>query len=76
MTAKLVASYKGCGIWRSDWTTTVHVRRPHSIGLREELRPCYTINGKVSKAAAKRPFLTTVAQCKEWITAVLDGDEW
>jgi hypothetical protein len=55
-------AYKGCGIWRSSAMT--------SIG--NQYRYLYSINGRHSKPAEKRPFLTSIKSAKEWITGMDD----
>lgn len=38
-------------------------------------KPLYDINGRLSKAAARRPFLSSVEEAKEWIDTELTADE-
>lgn len=55
--------YKGCTIRRS------------SSRHADSLKPLFGIEGRFQKPAAHRPFLTSVAQAKEWIADAAVADE-
>ena len=60
--------YRGYKIVESDWTTTV------KVGFdREEVRPVYVIPGL--KERPSHPFLTSVAEAREYIDLELDARE-
>lgn len=59
--------YRGCEIIRTNMTTTVRRTFFGRDGLKEQLRPIYAIRGRVNKPAGLRPFITSIAEAKEWI---------
>lgn len=62
-----VTFYKGCAIVRSDSHTTV--RRRYG----EALVPLYRVKGTVEKPEGRRPFLTSIADAKRYISQEIDA---
>lgn len=60
--------YRGYRIVESDWTTTVKIGHD-----KEEVRPVYVIPGLKERPSS--PFLTTVAEAREYIDLELDARE-
>ena len=56
--------YKGYTFWKVHTTTEVILKAPNGNPY-TAIRNLYEIDGL--KEAGKRPFLTSVAQCKEYI---------
>ncbi len=64
---RVLETYKGFDIVETDWTTEV------KAGGREEVREVLVIMGLKERPSS--PFLTTLAECRDYIDAELAGRE-
>ena len=62
-------TYKGYVFYRTDTTTTVRYQR----GLEWLERPMHVYEIEGLKPAGKRPFLTTMQACRDYIDSVVEG---
>jgi len=63
----MTTRYKGCTISRSNASTTV-LRSNGSLASWEVTVPLYDIEGAVTKPHGLRPFITSIADAKRYIT--------
>jgi len=63
----MTTRYKGCIISRSNASTTV-LRSNGGLGSWEVVVPLYDIEGVVTKPRGLRPFLTSIAEAKQYIS--------
>ena len=63
-------TYKGYVFYRTDTTTTVRYQR-HTANWLE--RPAKVYEIEKLKPAGKRPFLTTMQACRDYIDSVVEG---
>jgi hypothetical protein len=65
-------SYKGCTISRTSTSTSVLRSYFGSLNTHEVYVPLYEIEGAVSKPRGLRPFITTIADAKDYISDALE----
>ena len=63
----MTTRYKGCTISRSNASTTV-LRSNGGLGSWEAIVPLYDIEGAVTKPHGLRPFITSIADAKAYIS--------
>lgn len=66
-------TYRGCTITRTGTTTSVRRSAGNSLRTFEAIVPLYEISGAVTKERGKRPFLTSIAEAKEYVANTLAG---
>jgi hypothetical protein len=73
MTMSTSISYKGCTISRTNTSTSVLRSYFGSLSTHEVYVPLYEIEGAVNKPRGLRPFITSIAEAKDYISEALDA---